>query len=142
MSTPRGNRRDEGVREKQRPASQRSPAEWFTLALSGLIVGTILALLLFQLFDGGREAILAAEVDLQGVREEEGSFYLPIVVRNSGSGPAERVKVEVIDESNGEPLAEIEFEDVAGESRLEAFAVLDREPTSGVRAVVTSFEQP
>lgn len=73
---------------------QRSAPQWTALVVSVLIVLTVLGLVLYDIFVIGiSPPVIEVLPRLDEVRQEQGKYYLPVTLLNSGARTAEDVTV-------------------------------------------------
>ena len=112
----------------------RSVAEWVTLGISASIVVAILGLITWLEFSGASAPPrVTAWADLEQVRQEEGVFYVPVTIENTGDKTIEEVVVEAqLDTGNGEPeVADITVTFLAGGERVYGALVFTSDPRNG-----------
>lgn len=123
------NQKGQSVSE---PASQRTMAEWVTLAVSALIVLGMLGVLVYDLIAGSnRPPVIAVVPDFDATYQEEGKYYLPLTVVNEGGRTAADVTVHFVLPREGEASSEsstftIRF--LAPGERAEAVAIFNAQP--------------
>ncbi|HZG68213.1 MAG TPA: hypothetical protein VEZ12_15825 [Herpetosiphonaceae bacterium] len=123
----------------------RSPAEWATLGVVLLLLGAIIGLLLWYAVQPTTEARFEVTVETAAIAEQQGHYYVPLRVLNTGDATAEDVTVraallrdeQVVDE------VELAFVFLAGGEEAEGVAVFDEDPRDGmIEAGVTSHLIP
>jgi uncharacterized protein (TIGR02588 family) len=138
---------------RNRPAERRdastgphSGAEWITLAISSLIVLSLIGLTsYFYLTGSTAPASMEVEPRLAETYRAGGRYYLPITVRNTGgeTGEEVRVRVSVADSSGHVETAEVMIAFLAGGGSSRAVAAFGSDPPQGqVEAVVVSYLEP
>ena len=124
----------------------RSPAEWTTLAISVATIAIFLALVTWLYFRGSEEPpIISVQVDTEAVREDSGSWYLPVEIVNDGDVTVENAQVEgTLDTGEGEPqVASITVDFLGGGERVSGTLVFSSDPREGELEVgPTSFQDP
>lgn len=124
----------------------RSPAEWASLVISTTVVAGLIGIIVFLYVSGGaNEAIIEVRPELNQVRQEAGSYYLPVTIANVGDVTAEDVMVEVtMTGANGqEEVSEATISFLAGRASEDVIVVFNEDPRDGeVTAEVISFLSP
>lgn len=126
-------------------APPRTTAEWITTGIASLILGTIVALVIF-VWVSRQDTPAAISVSQQeAVRVTGGQFYLPFVVVNRGGETAEAVQVVAELRIGGkvEETGEQQIDFLSpGETGRGAF-VFSRNPSEGeVILRVASYKSP
>lgn len=127
-----------------RRRAKRDPAELVTLAVSIAVVAALFAGVLYvQIGRGDRLPAIVATASLAQVRAEDGRFYLPVEIENTGDQAAEAVLVVVVQRvGDREVDYEIVIDYLAGGGTADATAVLTEDPRrSEVRVEVRSFQR-
>jgi uncharacterized protein (TIGR02588 family) len=121
-------------------------AEWVTLGISLAIVIGVLGVTTWLALRGD---VLPATFDVtartEQVREHDGSWYLPIDLRNVGDDTAADVVVRAsLDTGSAEPeTAEFTVTFLSGGDRTSGTAVFTHDPRDGdLRVAVVSFSEP
>jgi uncharacterized protein (TIGR02588 family) len=73
--------------------SSRSLAEWLSFGISSLIVGITAGLVIYSWATGKNSPPILAIQRTEPVREENGQFYVPFEISNTGGETAESVQV-------------------------------------------------
>jgi uncharacterized protein (TIGR02588 family) len=125
---------------------RRAPAELLTLALSVAIIAVVLTLVLWLYLRGDDEPPrIVVSTLLDDVREDEGSWYLPIEVRNDGDRTVANARIEA-ELDVGEPnpqVAEVTVDYLAGGERVRATLIFTSDPSTGtLTARATSYSDP
>jgi uncharacterized protein (TIGR02588 family) len=127
-------------------AGQHPGAEWFTLAISSLIVLSLIGLTsYYYLTRSTAPAVVEVEPRLADVRQAGGRFYLPVRVRNGGGETAEeiRVRVTATGPSGRQETAEFQVQFLAGGAADRAVVTFGSDPRQGqVEAAVVSYLEP
>lgn len=123
---------------------KRTGAEWFTFAVSSLIVLGVVALIAGQMRDGHAPPSISARA-VAPVREQGGKFYVPVEVTNRGDETAANVQVTVELTVDGETVTEgdqsIDFL-AGGDTETLVFAV-DDDPEEGELDIqVAGYAEP
>ena len=124
----------------------RSMAEWTTLGISIAILIFVLGLTTYLYVRGGEKpAVILVEPQMQEIRQDNGSYYLPVIVRNEGDPTVEEVNIEAeLDTGAGEPeTAQFTVNFLAGGEQVEGTFVFQHNPAEGnLTARVISFQKP
>ncbi len=130
----------------QKPFRQRSQAEWISLGVSLLVLGSVVGLVLYSWVTGREQTpphVLLSPAE--EVRQQSGQFYLPFSVTNKGDRTAESVEVtaELLLGGRVVERGEQRFEFLSsGEVREGAF-VFGHDPQRGeVVMRVSSYKLP
>ena len=121
----------------------RTPAEWVTFAISLLILGGVVALIVMQIPGSDRPAAPVAR--LAGEAREKGQkWFVPVEVSNEGDLTAENLQVAaelVVGAETFEADQTLDFL-AGGESQRLEF-VFDEDPSKGELTVeVTGYREP
>ena len=126
--------------------SLRSAAEWVTLAISSLIVLSLIGLTTYFYLTGSSAPVaVAVEAHLAETYQAGSRYYLPLTIRNTGgeTGEEVRVRVSVTDASGRPEAAEVMVTFLAGGGSSKAVAAFGSDPRRGqVEAVVVSYLEP
>ena len=129
----------------QQDTRPRSPAEWATLGVVLLLLGAIIGLLLWYAVQPTTEARFEVTVETAAIAEQQGHYYVPLRVLNTGDATAEDVMVRAAllrDEQVVEDV-ELTFAFLAGGEEADGVAVFDEDPRDGmIEAGVTSHLIP
>jgi uncharacterized protein (TIGR02588 family) len=140
LRQPSSERREAGR------TSLRTTAEWVTLAVSSLIVLSLIGLTTyFYLTGSSAPAAVEVEPHLAETYQAGSRFYLPLTIRNTGgeTGEEVRVRVSVTDRSGRQEAAEVMVTFLAGGGSSKAVAAFGSDPRQGqVEAVVVSYLEP
>lgn len=115
-------------------SQSRSLAEWVTLGVSASIVIAMLGLITWLEFSGSSEPPrITALANLEQMRQDEGVFYVPVTIENTGDRTVEDVVIEAqLDTGDGEPeVAEITVTFLAGGERVHGAFVFTSNPNNG-----------
>lgn len=123
----------------------RSLAEWVTFTISSLIVGGIAGLVIYAwATDGDRPPVLVVK-QTEAIREENGQFYIPFEISNTGGETAESVQViaELEKQDKVEQVGDLQVDFLAsGEQEKGAF-VFAQDPRQGKLVLrVGSYKVP
>lgn len=139
LRVPSSERRDAS-------AGQRSIAEWVTLAISSLIVLSLVGLTsYFYLTGSTAPATVEVEPRLSETYQAGNRYYLPLTIRNTGgeTGEEVRIRVSVTDSSGRTEAADVTITFLAGGGSSRAVAAFGSDPRQGqVDAVVVSYLEP
>ena len=162
----RGERGELGGREGEESHSQvgsknvgrkgRSRAEWVSLAVSGLLLASLLGLIGYEHFSrGSAPPLIQVRPQLDAVREDPDgqgrtrgqgvTYYVPVEVKNLGDQTAEDVVVElVLQPPQGEPeRAEVTIHLLAGGATQATTAIFRSDPRRGtLTATARSYLEP
>jgi uncharacterized protein (TIGR02588 family) len=123
-----------------------STAEWITLAISSLIVLSLIGLTsYFYLTGSTAPATVEIEPRLAETYRAGSRYYLPLTIRNTGGETGEeiRLRVSVTDASGRQEAAEVMIQFLAGGGSSRAVAAFGSDPRQGqVEAVVVSYLEP
>jgi uncharacterized protein (TIGR02588 family) len=123
----------------------RLPAEWFTIAVSSLIVAALVGLiLLVWVTQDSRPPILSLTAGTE-IRQEQGYYYVPFTVRNEGGGTAESVQVigELLIDGEVEEHGEQQIDFLSSREEEEGAFVFSRNPNAGELVLrVASYKLP
>lgn len=124
----------------------RSIAEWTTLGISITILVTVLGLVTYLYLRGDEEpAVILVEPRMQEIRQDEGGYYLPVIVRNEGDPTVEEVLIEAeLDTGTGQPeTAQFTVNFLAGGEQVHGTFIFQHDPAEGeLTARVISFQEP
>jgi uncharacterized protein (TIGR02588 family) len=145
-ASPRGHQDERPSERQDTGTGQRSTAEWITLAISSLIVLSLIGLTsYFYLTVSTAPASVEVEPHLSQTYQAGGRFYLPVTVRNSGgeTGEEVRVRVTLTDTSGRQEEAEFQVQFLAGGGSSRAMVAFGSDPRQGqIEAGVTSYLEP
>lgn len=110
------------------------------MCLSAFIALSLAGLVILNRYNrGDRPAAIQVRALEDRIRQNNGSYYLPIEVKNTGSKSAEVVKIEG---SVGEETREFEVDFLDGAEKAEGTLVFTRDPRNQVKLEVISFIEP
>ncbi len=142
----RGKRPQDARTNGQSDRSERSSAEWVTLAVSSLIVlGLIAVTTYFYLTASDTPVAVQVEPRLSETYQAGDRFYLPISVRNLGgqTGTDVRVRVSLTGADGRQESAEVLVNFLAGGGTSKAVVSFGSDPRQGqIEAGVTSYLEP
>lgn len=126
--------------------SKHTTAERVTLAISVLVLAAVMGLTAYsQIATGEEPPTINVEVDLDGVRETDHGYYVPIAITNDGGLTAQDVMVTgelVLGEEEPE-TAEVTIDFLAGGESEQAELVFSAHPDEGEFTVApTSYLVP
>ncbi|MGG6296981.1 hypothetical protein ACQ4M4_21505 [Leptolyngbya sp. AN02str] len=119
----------------------RNQAEWVSLGVSTLLLtGVIAAVTSLWLQPSLKPPTFSIE---QGeIREEAGTYYVPITITNQGDGTAAEVTVEgSVGSGNQEEIANTTFDFVPAQSDVEGVLMFNQDPSDADIRVV-SYQKP
>ena len=123
----------------------RSAAEWVSLGLSIAILILLTGLVLYAyLSDDETPPVIEVQPQLGQVRNESGSYYLPVEVKNTGNHTAQEVNVQIslfIENAQTESMT-FTLPFPAGGEAARAVVVFQQDPALGELAVAISFREP
>lgn len=127
-------------------SSDRTSAERITFAISLLILIAVLAMAVWSNHRVGSEpAAIQVQAQLDDVRENDGLFYVPITITNTGGKTVEAVMVTgelVLGDGNSE-IGEVTIDFLAGGEQEAAELIFSTDPSEGDLTVrPTSYLQP
>lgn len=114
--------------------SKHTTAERITLAISVMILAAVMGLTAYSTITTGEEPpTITVDVDLDGVRETELGFYVPITIANDGGLTAQDVVVtgELVLEEGESEIAEVTIAFLAGGESEQAELVFSTHPDEG-----------
>lgn len=142
---------EEGNRDSESQTSpsgdkDRSVAEWTTLGISIAILLAILGLVTYLYGRGDEQpVVILVEPQMQELRQDEGEYYLPVIIRNEGDPTVEEVHIEAeLDTGTGEPeTAQFTIHFLAGGEQIEGTFIFQHDPAEGdLTTRATSFQEP
>jgi len=121
----------------------KNPLEWLVFAASLLVIGGIVALLVYA-GRATRDEPARLEVFLGQPRQEAALFFVPVVVENRGGKAAASVRVEVVVEAGiATERAGFDLPYSPAGSMRRGEVVVATDPSSGrLSGRVTGFELP
>ncbi len=127
--------------------SKHSRAERITMGISIVILVGIVGLAVWSsIMTGSSDPEIEVTVNLEGVRETDTGFYLPVTITNTGGLTAEGATVtgELKTDDEEEPqTAEVSIDFLAGGEVEQAALVFDTDPREGDLSVgPTSYLHP
>lgn len=129
---------------KRRQGQARTAGEWATLAASVVIVGGLLALAGLPYLQARPPASIVATPRFAEVRQESGTYYLPVDIENTGMEAAEDVVIRfTVRDGQREEVAEVTVRILSGGETQEAVVAFRIRPAPGnVEAAVASYLRP
>lgn len=123
----------------------RSPAEWVTFGIASTILSTVIGLILYVWLGQQRQPPILSVTHEDTIREANGQFYVPFMLKNKGGETVESVRVIAeLETNNGvkeESEQEIDF--LSGEERQEGAFIFSKNPKNGnLNLRVTSYKLP
>lgn len=126
-------------------AKARSLAEWLTLAISSLVLLTIVGLVLYD-WQISKNLPPAFQVEVSDTtRLTEGQYYVPFTLKNTGGRIARTVQViaELNLPDGSDETGEQQFDFLSGNERKQGGFVFEHNPQTGDLIVrVASFGLP
>lgn len=122
-------------------AAPRTRAEWVSLAISLLLVATVVGMVIaLWVNSSGQPARF--RVERGAVRHEAGFYYLPVIISNEGDMTGAQVTVEGKLKGNSEEeTATTTFDFIPARSSAEGSLIFSGDPASADVRVV-SYQQP
>lgn len=129
---------------KRRQRQGRTAAEWATLAASVVIVGGLFALAGLPYLQAQLSASIVATPRFAEVRQESGTYYLPVDIENTGMEAAEDVVIRfTVRDGQREEVAEVTVRILSGGGTQEAVVAFRIRPAPGnVEAAVVGYLRP
>jgi uncharacterized protein (TIGR02588 family) len=131
--------------ESPKNAKSRSLAEWFSFAISLMILAAIVGLVIYRwVTTEAQPPVLSVKTEPE-IRQVEGQFYIPFTIANTGGDTVEVVEITAQLEVKGQVEEEgsqtIDFLS-GGEVETGAF-IFSRDPRQGSLTVrVTGYKLP
>ncbi len=124
---------------------ERTTAEWVSLVVSVAIVLALVGGLVYQIFvRGNRPPTIEVKPLMEEVRQEGGSYYLPLDITNNGDRTAEDIEVMLsLDTGHGDPETmqfQVQFLD-GGETENQT-VIFQNNPAEGELTHTASFHVP
>jgi uncharacterized protein (TIGR02588 family) len=122
----------------------RSLAEWITFGIASFILATIIGLVIYTWIENKHEPPILSVTNTQKIRENEGKFYVPFEITNSGGETAESVQIIAELEINGNvETGEQQFEFLSRNEKEEGAFVFNQDPRQGKLTIrVASYKLP
>ena len=123
---------------------KRTTAEWFTFALSSMVVLGVVALIGTQLLDGHDPPVISARATTP-VRQAGDRYYVPVEVENAGDETAANVQITVSLTIDDEVVTEADqtVDFLAGGETASLVFAFDEDPDDGELDVqATGYEEP
>ena len=142
MSQEDGSKGQTGAKEQD---EKHSTAEWITLGISVLIVLGLAALVIYQqVVAGTQPPVIEVQPKLGEIREEGGTYYVPIDIANKGEVTAEDVEIQISLEIEGEEPETVAFtvKFLAGGETEEQTVVFQNDPAEGEFTHLVAFTTP
>jgi uncharacterized protein (TIGR02588 family) len=117
--------------QNQRPS--RSLAEWVTLSIASLLLGTIAGLVVYSGVTRSNQPPIMTISRPEPTRQENGQFYVPFEIANTGGETAESVQVIAELKQNGrvELIGDVQIEFLAGGETAQGAFVINQNPQVG-----------
>jgi uncharacterized protein (TIGR02588 family) len=131
----------------QHAARRKSIAEWVTLSLSVLVVGALIVVALIEESrrQDGEGTALQVTFDTERVTAEDGSFYVPYTVQNTGSKAisSAEIWIDIYDGARLVESAEINVQFLPLQGKQDGVFVTTHDPGSHfLRSRVESLQFP
>lgn len=124
---------------------QRIRPEWITFTIASLIVAIIVGLVLFiWVTQNDQPPLLSVTVDSE-IRQEQGQYYVPFSITNTGGGTAESVQVIGELRVNGEveEQGEQQIDFLSSNEKEEGAFIFQRDPNQAELLIrVASYKLP
>lgn len=134
---------DSANRKEQRPS--RTLAEWVTFGMASLVVSAIAGLVIFN-WATERDRPPAITIQRpEGIRQENGQFYVPFEIANTGGETAESVQIIAELEIDGKvkESGDVEIDFLASGERSKGAFVFRQNPNQGQLTLrVGSYKEP
>jgi uncharacterized protein (TIGR02588 family) len=137
------------VRElgETRPSQDRSrsTAEWVTLSVSIAILALLIGSVVYVSFTGSDEpATIGVRPEMEEMRRDGATYYLPVQVTNKGGHTAEDVQVQLtLASGEGESAsATFTIRFLAGGEQKRGVVAFQTDPTAGELRSSVSFIEP
>lgn len=124
---------------------RRIPVEWVTFTISFLIVAALVALVLFAWRTQGSDPPILSVERGGEIRVEQGQFYVPFTLKNTGGITAESVQVvgELRQEETVIEAGEQQIDFLSGGEEEEGAFIFSRDPRRGTLTLrVASYKLP
>lgn len=121
------------VGDEGNPRPSRSMAEWVTFGIAALLLGTIAGLVVYSsLTKSDRPPVMTISRP-EAIREENGQFYIPFEMINTGGETAESVQViaELKQDGKIEPIGDLQIDFLASGETVQGAFVLNQNPQTG-----------
>jgi len=123
----------------------RSPAELISFSIALSILGIIVGLVIYSwMTNKNQPPILSVKTDHQ-IRQEQGQFYVPFSVTNTGDETAELVTVDAELSIEGQPeeTASVEIDYLSNQETQSGAFIFKNNPASGKLEVrVSGYKLP
>ncbi len=139
-------KQQEGIeRTKVTRDPARTTAEWVSLVISLTILIMLIGLLLYAfLKDEDRPPVIEVQPQLEQVRRESGSFYLPVEVENLGSQTAEDVSIQMTLSNENAHMEAVTFNIayLSGGETVNRVVIFQQDPSTSELVATISFLGP
>ncbi|MEG4252275.1 TIGR02588 family protein [Microcoleus sp. Pol10D4] len=119
---------------------KRTPAEWVTFAIACSILSILIGLVIYNWVTKKQEPPIISVTRNTPIRENQGQFYVPFTVTNTGGETAESVQIIAELRVNGEVLEsgdqQIDF--LSSDETQEGAFIFSRDPRQGELIVRSS----
>lgn len=123
----------------------RSPAEWITFGIAATILSTVIGLVLYIWLGQQRQPPILSVTYEKTIRQVDGYFYVPFILKNKGGETVESVRVIAELETNSgiKEQSEQEIDFLSGEEIQEGAFIFSKDPKdSNLNLRVTSYKLP
>jgi uncharacterized protein (TIGR02588 family) len=125
--------------------SGRSLAEWLTFCISAAILSTVTGLVLYIWLGKQSQPPILSVTYEKTIRESDGQFYVPFVLKNKGGETVESVRIfATLKMANGiEESGEQEVDFLSSGEVQNGSFIFSANPTKGkINIRVTSYREP
>jgi uncharacterized protein (TIGR02588 family) len=129
--------------EQQEP--KRSFAEWVTFSIASLILAVIVSLVGYTWLNDTNQPPILSVTNKQTIRENDGQFYVPFEVVNTGGDTAESVQIIAELQINGKIVetGEQQIDFLSRDETEEGAFVFSQDPGQGKLILrVASYKLP
>lgn len=131
--------------EGEDSAGQRSLAEWITFGVAAAILSTVIGLVLYVWLGQQRQPPILSVTYEKTIRQVDGQFYVPFILKNKGGETVESVRVIAeLETTNGvKEQGEQEVDFLSGGEEQEGAFIFNKNPQNGKLSLrVTSYKLP
>jgi len=127
--------------QSKNKVAPRSTAEWVSLVVALLLLAGVVGIVI-SLWLNASDNQIQFEIELQPIYEQEGQFYLPIIIMNTSDKAAHVVTVEgKLTVEDKEEISTTTFDFVPPRSKVQSILIFSNNPKDA-QVRVTSFQQP
>ncbi|AFY34741.1 TIGR02588 family protein [Calothrix sp. PCC 7507] len=133
------------MNKTEQPQSERSLAEWVTFGAASFILVVIVSLVIYIWVNDNNQPPVLSVTQKQTIRENEGHFYVPFEIINTGGETAELVQIIAELQINGKVIETGEQQiDFLSSSEIEKGAfIFSQNPKQGKLTIrVASYKSP